>query len=155
MQPFVVNRHDRIVFPSNFIPELDVSVMHSLEQLESVIRRDFEVKAPSGTEILRRVEQGAYSSRYELMRDVAIRRGVVKVVEDFRRAARIDEPGFERVFASGGGPPAVVGRDVKGHLIVPAITLFALVPGIRAQVPDGRDRLIEYLLENFDEIVYV
>ena len=72
MQPFVVNRHDRIVFPSNFIPELDVSVMHSLEQLESVIRRDFEVKAPSGTEILRRVEQGAYSSRYELMRDVAL-----------------------------------------------------------------------------------
>ena len=27
----------------------------------------------------------------ELMRDVAIRRGVVKVVEDFRRAARLDE----------------------------------------------------------------
>jgi hypothetical protein len=91
----------------------------------------------------------------ELMRDVAIRRGVVKVVEDFRRATRIDEQGFERVFASGGGPPAVVGRDVKGRLVVPAITLFALVPGIRAQVPDGRDRLIEYLLENFDEIVYV
>ena len=91
----------------------------------------------------------------ELMRDVAIRRGVVKVVEDFRRATRIDEPGFERVFASGGGPPAVVGRDAKGRLMVPAITLFALVPGIRAQVPDGRDRLIEYLLENFDEIVYV
>lgn len=72
MQPFVVNRHDRIVFPSNFIPELDVSVMHSLEQLESVIRRDFEVKALSGTEILRRVEQGTCSSRYELMRDVAL-----------------------------------------------------------------------------------
>ena len=28
------------------------------------------------------------------------------VVEDFRRAARLDERGFERVFASGGGPPA-------------------------------------------------
>jgi hypothetical protein len=40
-------------------------------------------------------------------------------------------------------------------LVVPAITLFALVPGLRAQVPDGRTRLIEYLLENFDEIVYV
>jgi hypothetical protein len=39
--------------------------------------------------------------------------------------------------------------------MVPAITLFALVPGIRAQVPDARDRLIEYLLENFDELVYV
>ena len=52
MQPFVVNRHDRIVFPSNFVPELDLSVMHSLEQLDSVIRRDFEVKAPTGTDIL-------------------------------------------------------------------------------------------------------
>ena len=67
----------------------------------------------------------------EMMRDVAIRRGVVKVVEDFRRAARLDEPGFERVFASGGGPPASIGRDRDGRLIVPAITLFALGPGIR------------------------
>jgi 3-oxoacyl-(acyl-carrier-protein) synthase III len=72
MQPFIVNRHDRIVFPSNFIPELDLSVMHSLEQLDSVIRRDFEVKAPTGTDILNRVEDSAYASRYELMRDVAL-----------------------------------------------------------------------------------
>ena len=54
MQPFVVNCHDRIVFPSNFIPELDLSVIHTLDQLDSVIRRDFEVKAPTGTEILHR-----------------------------------------------------------------------------------------------------
>lgn len=91
----------------------------------------------------------------ELMRDVAIRRGVRKVVADFRAAARLDEPGFERVFASGGGPPAVVGRDANGDLMVPAITLFALVPGIRAQVADARDRLIEYLVANFNELVYV
>ncbi|MBA2380496.1 MAG: hypothetical protein H0V73_00150 [Chloroflexi bacterium] len=91
----------------------------------------------------------------ELMRDVVIRRGIVKVVADFRRAARLDEGGFERVFASGGGPPAVIGRDAEGHLIVPTITLFALVPGIRSQVADGRDRLVEYLVANFDELVYV
>ena len=91
----------------------------------------------------------------ELLRDVVIRRGIVKVVDDFRRAARLDDRGFERVFASGGGPPAVIGRDAKGRLVVPTITLFALVPGIRTQVPDARDRLIEYLVENFDEIVYV
>ncbi len=59
------------------------------------------------------------------------------------------------MFASGGGPPAVVGRDREGHVMVPAITLFALVPGIRSQVADGRARLIEYLVANFDEIVYV
>ena len=91
----------------------------------------------------------------ELIRDVVIRRGIVKVVEDFRTATRLDEPGFERVFASGGGPPAVVGRDRSGRLIVPAITLFALVPGIRSQVADGRDRLIDYLVANFNELVYV
>jgi acetyl-CoA carboxylase carboxyltransferase component len=72
MQPFAVNRHDRIVFPSNFVPQLDLSVMHSLEQLDSVIRRDFEVKAPTGTDILHRVEEGGYASRYELMRDLAL-----------------------------------------------------------------------------------
>jgi hypothetical protein len=91
----------------------------------------------------------------ELMRDVAIRRGVIKVVNDFRRAASLDEAGFERVFAAGGGPPASVGRDRDGRLMVPAITLFALVPGIRSQVADGRDRLIEYLVANFGELVYV
>jgi hypothetical protein len=91
----------------------------------------------------------------ELMRDVAIRRGVVRVVDDFRRASGLDERGFERVFAAGGGPPAVIGRDAKGRLMVPAITLHALVPGIRSQVQDGRQRLIAYLLENFGEIVYV
>jgi hypothetical protein len=91
----------------------------------------------------------------ELMRDIAIRRGVLRVIDDFRRSARVGEREFERVFASGGGPPAMLGRDGEGRVMVPAITLHALVPGIRSQVPDGRERLIEYLVENFDELVYV
>lgn len=91
----------------------------------------------------------------ELMRDVAIRRGVRRVVTDFLAAARIDERSFERVFAAGGGPPAVVGRDRDGGLIVPAITLHALVRGIRQETRDGRDRLIEYLVKNFEDLVYV
>ncbi len=95
----------------------------------------------------------AWSS--ELVRDMAIRRGVLRVIADFRKAARLSEPEFERVFASGGGPPAMIGRDEKGRTMVPAITLYALVPGLRAQVPDARDRLIEYLVENFHELVYV
>ena len=90
----------------------------------------------------------------EMMRDTAIRRGVVRVVEDFRRAAGLTEQEFERVFASGGGPPATVGRDAQGRLMVPAVALWALVPGIRAQVPDGRARLIAYLVASFDELVY-
>ena len=91
----------------------------------------------------------------ELMRDVARRRGIVRVVEDFRRAAGLSEREFERVFASGGGAPAVVGRDASGRLVVPAVTLHNLVPGIRTVLADGRQRLIDYLVENFDELVYV
>ncbi len=91
----------------------------------------------------------------ELMRDVAMRRGVLKVVGDFRQAARLDERGFERVFAAGGGPPAVIGREADGRAMVPAIAVHCLVPGIRAEAPDARDRLVEYLAANFDEIVYV
>ena len=73
MQPFVLNRHGRMVFPSNFLPELDFSVIDSQDQLEQVIRRDFETKAPSGTEILRRIEAGDhYRTRFELMRDMAL-----------------------------------------------------------------------------------
>src|ERR1035441_1708239 len=72
MRPFVVNGHGRLVFPSNFSAEVDFSVLETFEQLEAVIRRDFEAKAPSGTEILQRVESNVYSSRHELLHDVAM-----------------------------------------------------------------------------------
>jgi 3-oxoacyl-(acyl-carrier-protein) synthase III len=49
-----------------------LSAIDSLDQLDSVIRRDFEAKTPTGTDILERVENGKYDSRYELMRDVAL-----------------------------------------------------------------------------------
>lgn len=90
----------------------------------------------------------------ELMRDLAVRQGVVKVVAGFIAATGIDERSFERVFAAGGGPPASVGRDRDGRLIVPAITLHCLVPGIRRETPDGRDRLIAFLVDRFHEMVY-
>jgi 3-oxoacyl-[acyl-carrier-protein] synthase III len=72
MDPFVLNRHGRMVFPSNIIPELDFSTVETLEQLDEVIRRDFETKAPSGTDILEKVRTDAYDSRYTLMRDLAL-----------------------------------------------------------------------------------
>jgi 3-oxoacyl-[acyl-carrier-protein] synthase III len=72
MRPFVVNGHDRLVFPSNFSADLDFSVLETLEQLAAVIRRDFEAKAPTGTEILERIDSDAYRSRYELLRDLAM-----------------------------------------------------------------------------------
>ncbi len=91
----------------------------------------------------------------ELMRDVAKRRGVVKVVADIQKVARLDEKALRRVFARGGGAPQTVGKDAEGHLIVPTISLHFLVPGLRAEVKDARSRLIAYLVAGFDEIVYV
>ena len=72
MQAFVLNRHGRMVFPSNIIPELDFSTLESLDQLDRVVRRDFETKAPTGTDILARIQANAYASRYALMRDMAL-----------------------------------------------------------------------------------
>jgi 3-oxoacyl-[acyl-carrier-protein] synthase-3 len=72
MKPFVLDAHGRLMFPSNFLPDLDFSVMAGLETLDAVIARDFEKKAPTGTDILERVEGGEYESRYQLMRDVAL-----------------------------------------------------------------------------------
>lgn len=70
MKPFVINRHGRLVFPANFLGELDFTVLDTLEQFTAVIERDFEAKAPTGTDILHRVESGAYPSRFELLRDL-------------------------------------------------------------------------------------
>ena len=72
MKPFVLNRYGRLVFPSNFFPELDFSVFDTLEQFAAVIRRDFQDKAPSEADIVTRVEAGAYRGRYEVLRDLAL-----------------------------------------------------------------------------------
>jgi 3-oxoacyl-[acyl-carrier-protein] synthase-3 len=70
VKPFVVNRHGRLVFPANFLGELDFSVLDTLDQFTAVIGRDFEAKAPTGTDLLGRAESGAYPGRFELLRDL-------------------------------------------------------------------------------------
>ncbi len=72
IKPFVLNRHKRLVFPSNFAADLDFSVIDTEEQLGAVVRRDFEAKAPTGTDIAGRAASGLYTSRYELLRDLAL-----------------------------------------------------------------------------------
>lgn len=44
---FVVNRAGRVVVPSNVFPSLDVRPFETLDQLQAVIRRDFDSKAIS------------------------------------------------------------------------------------------------------------
>jgi hypothetical protein len=70
VKPFVINKHGRLVFPANFLGELDFSVLEGLDQFTAVIGRDFEAKAPTGTDILARVEAGYYPGRFELLRDL-------------------------------------------------------------------------------------
>src|SRR3984957_12791873 len=70
MKPFVINRHGQLVFPANFLGELDFSVLETLGQFTAVIGRDFEAKAPSGTDILARVDSEGYQGRFELLRDL-------------------------------------------------------------------------------------
>lgn len=115
--------------------------------------------APDPTEYRRRLEEQSDDQvdawAKELMRDLSIRIGVRRVIRDFLRATRIDEVGLERVFAAGGGVPATLGRTADGELMVPAIELWCLVPGIRREMADGRRRIIEYLVENFHEITYI
>ncbi len=72
MRPFVMNRRGRLVLPSHFAPEIDFERLDTLEELTTVIRRDFDDKAPTGAELLRRIEAGVYSNRYELLRDLAL-----------------------------------------------------------------------------------
>jgi 3-oxoacyl-[acyl-carrier-protein] synthase III len=70
MKSFVINRHGRLVFPTNFLGDLDFSLLEKLDDFTAVIGRDFEAKVPTGTELLARIESGAYSRRFELLRDL-------------------------------------------------------------------------------------
>src|SRR5262245_15653815 len=72
MHEIEMNSHGKIVFPSNCLPDLDLSTFQTLKQLDAVIQRDFDAKAPTGTEILERINTGAYKTKFELMRDMAL-----------------------------------------------------------------------------------
>jgi 3-oxoacyl-[acyl-carrier-protein] synthase III len=72
VKDFVVNRHGRLVFPSNAWPRLDFSVFDTVGQLSAAVSRDFEAKAPSASQIVSRLEARAYPSRYEFLRDLGL-----------------------------------------------------------------------------------
>jgi len=72
LKPFILNSHNRIVFPCNFFPELDFSVFETLEQFTQVIRRDFGEKALTENEILIRLRSQGFGNRYELCRELAL-----------------------------------------------------------------------------------
>jgi len=72
MKPFRINKHGKLVFPSSIFIELDFSIISDLNQLQAIIRRDFEVKALTGNEIATQAAAGAYKTRYDLIRDIGL-----------------------------------------------------------------------------------
>jgi len=72
MKPFRTNKHGKLVFPTSIFIELDFSILADLDQLKAIIRRDFEVKAPTGTEVAERAAAGSYATRYDLLRDIGL-----------------------------------------------------------------------------------
>jgi 3-oxoacyl-[acyl-carrier-protein] synthase III len=72
MHAFELNKYGKLVFPANCFPDLDFSTVENLEQLNAVVQRDFDAKAPTGTDILERIKTGSYRSKFELMRDMAL-----------------------------------------------------------------------------------
>ena len=72
MKPFRLNKHNKLVFPSSIFIELDFSIIADLDQLNAIIKRDFEVKAPTGIEIAERAASGSYETRYDLLRDIGL-----------------------------------------------------------------------------------
>jgi 3-oxoacyl-[acyl-carrier-protein] synthase III len=72
VKEFLINRHGRLVFPSNAWPRLDFSVFDTVDQLNAAVARDFEAKAPSATQIVQRLESHGYPTRYALLRDLGL-----------------------------------------------------------------------------------
>jgi 3-oxoacyl-(acyl-carrier-protein) synthase III len=72
MKPFRLNKHGKLVFPSSIFVELDFSIISDLDHLKAIISRDFEAKAPTGTEIAEQAAAGGYATRYDLLRDIGL-----------------------------------------------------------------------------------
>jgi hypothetical protein len=87
----------------------------------------------------------------ELMRDMSIRRGVLFVLAEFggqppgRSSSSVPS-------ALGRAAPSLAGRGWPAH---GPTSLRHLVPGLRRETTDARERLIDYLVGGFHEIVYI
>ena len=91
----------------------------------------------------------------ELMRDISIRIGVIDVLHGLKKALGTDDDGLKKLYTAGGGPIAAVGKTESGEIMVPAISLYYFTYGARSLMPDARDRLINFLVDHFNEIAYI
>lgn len=90
----------------------------------------------------------------DLFIDFAKRIGVGTAIAAFCRAAGIDEKGFQRAFLVGGGPDHVIGIDTAGALAAPIFELPRAVAGLRRIDPQGRDKLVDFLVGQREVMSY-
>jgi hypothetical protein len=91
----------------------------------------------------------------EIMRDISIRHGVLDVLAAFRKATGLSDRSVERVYTAGGGAPATIGHTADGQLMLPAISLHYLVPGLRSQSDQARQQMIDFLVGSFHQLVFI
>jgi len=72
MKPFRLNKHGKLVLPCSIFIDIDFTIIKNLDHLQAIVRRDFEGKAPTGTEIAKRAAAGSYKTSYDLLRDVSL-----------------------------------------------------------------------------------
>ena len=72
MKPFRLNKHGKLVLPCSIFIDIDFTIIKNLDHLQAIVRRDFEGKAPTGTEIAKRATAGSYATRYDLLRDISL-----------------------------------------------------------------------------------
>jgi hypothetical protein len=91
----------------------------------------------------------------DLFIDFAKRIGVGKAIAAFCEATGLDARGFQRAFLVGGGPDHVVGIDTAGSLAAPIFELPKAIAGLRRIDPDGRAKLVDFLVRNREVMSYV
>ena len=95
MKPFRLNKHNKLVFPSSIFVELDFSIIADLNQLKAIIKRDFEVKAPTGTEIAERADAAKPNMGLTSWKGAKVRRGNVIIAKNYLNASEME--GLNRI----------------------------------------------------------
>ena len=83
----------------------------------------------------------------ELMRDISIRLGVREVLHGLAAPWAPTTPASSASTRLAAGRSRLSARPTSGEMMVPAISLYYFVCGARSQMPDARDRLINYLVD--------
>ena len=148
-KPFVINRHGRLVFPSNFLGDLDFSVID--DRGAALGRRAAGLRGEGADRDARsspKTESGGYASRFELLRDLALnlfwanRYAMTMYEKRPTRWRDVPAPPRRRLPAD---PHAVAGRRAQGR----GVAELLRGPARAAWDGEAEDRIHEVLFDVF------